>query len=58
MALSIRLPVLAGRVIDTERRRLSSGYACNINGRDFIRDPGAKIRAGDRLLILAADAGG
>jgi molybdopterin-guanine dinucleotide biosynthesis protein A len=58
MALSIRLPVLAGRVIDTERRRLSSGYACNINGRDFVRDPGATIRPGDKLLILAADAGG
>jgi hypothetical protein len=58
IALSIRLPVLAGRVIDIERRRLSSGYACNINGRDFVRDPAAAIRPGDRLLILAADAGG
>ena len=58
IALANQIPILAGRVVDTERRTLSSGYACNVNGLDFIRDPGAKISAGDRILILAADAGG
>jgi molybdenum cofactor guanylyltransferase len=58
MEITKQFPVLAGRVVDTERKTLNSGYACNINGLDFIRDPGARITSGDRILILAADAGG
>jgi molybdopterin-guanine dinucleotide biosynthesis protein A/molybdopterin converting factor small subunit len=57
-SLAEKLPVLVGRVIAAERNRLASGFACNINGLAFVRDPGARIAAGDRILILSADAGG
>jgi len=55
-ALAEKLPVLAGRIIN--EHGLVSGYSCNINGTDFVRTPGAKIRSGDKILILSADAGG
>lgn len=57
-ALAETLPMLVGRVVAPERNRLASGFACNINGLAFVRDPGAKIASGDRILILSADAGG
>jgi molybdopterin-guanine dinucleotide biosynthesis protein A/molybdopterin converting factor small subunit len=57
-ALAETLPVLAGRVVDRERKALAGGYACNINGLHFVRDIEAKIDSGDKILILAADAGG
>jgi hypothetical protein len=50
--------MLVGRVITLEGTRLASGFACNINGLAFIRDPSAKIASGDRILIVSADAGG
>jgi len=55
-ALAERLPVLVGRVINSEG--LISGYTCNINGLDFVRSPSAKISSGDKIFILSADAGG
>lgn len=57
-ALAERLPILVGRVIALDRSSLSSGYACNINGRDFVRDPGIKVQPGDNIFIISADAGG
>jgi len=57
-ALAERLPVLSGRVINSDGGSLFSGYACNLNGLDFVRNPAAKINPGDRIFILAADAGG
>jgi len=57
-ALAEKLPVLAGRVIDAASGGLFSGYACNVNGLDFVRNPAARIKAGDKIFILAADAGG
>lgn len=57
-ALAEKLPMLVGRVIAPEKNRLASGFACNINGLAFVRDPSAKIASGDRILILSADAGG
>lgn len=57
-SLAETLPMLVGRVIAPERNRLASGFACNINGLAFVRDFGAKIASGDRILILSADAGG
>ena len=55
-ALAEKLPVLAGRIINSGG--LVSGYACNINGLDFARGPSAKIKSGDKIFILSADAGG
>jgi molybdopterin-guanine dinucleotide biosynthesis protein A len=57
-ALADKLPALVGKVIDPGRACLFDGFACNVNGRDFIRTPAAIVRAGDNILILSADAGG
>ena len=58
MALAGELPVLVGSVIAPDRSKLTSGYACNINGLDFVRDPGFKINPGDSIIIISNDAGG
>jgi molybdopterin-guanine dinucleotide biosynthesis protein A/molybdopterin converting factor small subunit len=55
-ALAEKLPALSGRVINSAG--LTPGYTCNINGLDFVRNPGAKINSGDKIFILSADAGG
>jgi molybdopterin converting factor small subunit len=57
-ALAAEHPVLLGRVINPDRSSLSSGYACNINGLEFIRSPDARVNPGDKIFILSADAGG
>jgi molybdenum cofactor guanylyltransferase len=56
--LAEKLPVLVGRVISPDKCGLSRGYACNVNGLDFVRNPGAKVTSGDKIFILSADAGG
>jgi molybdopterin-guanine dinucleotide biosynthesis protein A len=56
--LAERLPALVGRVIAPDRTRLLDGYACNVNGLEFVRSPAARVHAGDSVVILAADAGG
>jgi hypothetical protein len=58
LALAAKLPMLLGRVISPDGNGLSSGYACNVNGLDFVRTPTAKVNSGDRIFILSADAGG
>jgi molybdopterin-guanine dinucleotide biosynthesis protein A len=57
-ALAAKLPILLGRVISADRNDLFSGYACNINGLNFVRTPTAKVNSGDKIFILSADAGG
>jgi molybdopterin-guanine dinucleotide biosynthesis protein A/molybdopterin converting factor small subunit len=57
-ALAERLPILVGRVISSDGGNLFSGYACNVNGLEFVRSPSAKVNPGDRIFILSADAGG
>ena len=57
-ALAEKLPILVGRVISQEKNQLVGGCACNVNGLEFVRNPAAKVEAGDRVLILSADAGG
>ena len=56
--LAEKLPTLVGRVITPEKNQLVSGCACNVNGLDFVRNATAKVKSGDRILILSADAGG
>jgi hypothetical protein len=34
------------------------GYACSVNGREFVRAPAAAVNAGGTIMILSADAGG
>ncbi len=38
--------------------RLSPHYLLSINGDQFVTDLQQKLRPGDRLLLLSADAGG
>ncbi len=58
MALGGQLPVLVGPVIAPDRSKLACGYACNVNGRDFVRDATFKINPGDSIIIISDDAGG
>lgn len=57
-ALAERLPVLVGRVISPDGRSLVNGYACNVNGLNFVRTSTATVSPGDHIVILSADAGG
>ena len=57
-AVAQRLPVLVGSVIHPEEMVLLAGFACNINGTNFVRDPDTRIHRHDRIFILSADAGG
>jgi molybdopterin-guanine dinucleotide biosynthesis protein A len=57
-ALGAKLPMLLGRVISPDGNDLFTGYACNLNGLDFVRTSAAKIHSGDKIFILSADAGG
>jgi hypothetical protein len=38
--------------------RLSTHYLLSLDGQRFATDPAQPLRAGDRLLLLSADAGG
>jgi molybdopterin converting factor small subunit len=57
-ALAAEVPPLVGRVISADRRSLSAGYICNINGLEFVREESTPVRRGDRIVLLSADAGG
>jgi len=57
-AMAAKLPVLVGKVIKPDAKGLIAGHACNLNGRDFVRDPSFQIHGGDCVFIISADAGG
>lgn len=57
-ALGERLPMLTGTVISPDGASLLDGYACNVNGLEFVRSSQTAVRHGDSIVILAADAGG
>jgi molybdenum cofactor guanylyltransferase len=57
-ALAEKLPVLVGRVIGPDRASLVDGYACNVNGLEFVRTATATVNPDDNIIILSADAGG
>ncbi len=50
-----RLPRLSDLIAGD---RLHPSLAANLNGDRFVCDPATPLVAGDRLLILSADAGG
>ena len=54
-ALSTRLPSLSALIVGN---RLHPSFAANLNGDEFINDPGTPLREDDCVLILSADAGG
>jgi molybdopterin converting factor small subunit len=53
--LAVRFPLL--RELITERG-LHASVAANLNGDLFVSDPATPVRAGDRVILLSADAGG
>src|SRR6266850_7586777 len=53
-ALGATLPTLSGRVVDPDGSLLA-GYACNVNGLEFVRTTTARVSAGDRICIFSAD---
>lgn len=57
-ALSAQLPSLSGRVISADGTQLIDGYACNVNGLDFVRSADRPVKPGDSIAIMSADAGG
>ncbi|HEV8717536.1 MAG TPA: NTP transferase domain-containing protein [Candidatus Binatia bacterium] len=57
-ALAETIPELVGSVLTVDSHALTAGYACNLNGTEFLRDLHTPIRSGDSLLILSSDAGG
>ncbi|MGE0684598.1 MAG: NTP transferase domain-containing protein [Candidatus Binatia bacterium] len=58
LALAKVCPNLVGTVIAPDHQSLLAGFACNLNGIDFVRTLDAPIRNGDQALILSSDAGG
>jgi molybdopterin converting factor small subunit len=54
-ALTARLPGFGALLAHD---RLHPSIAANLNGDCFVSDPQTALSAGDRLLILSADAGG
>lgn len=56
--LAEQCPALVGPVLDPNGGRLAGGNACNVNGREFVKDPNFVIRPGDHVLFVSSDAGG
>ena len=54
-ALSTRVPGFSELMVDG---RLHPSIAANLNGDQFINDPGTVLAARDRVLLLSADVGG
>ena len=54
-ALAAQVPSLSDFIVGD---RLHPSFAANLNGDEFISDPGTPLRADDCVLILSADAGG
>jgi molybdenum cofactor guanylyltransferase len=57
-ALAGKLPLLSGQVLSADGTRLVEGYACNLNGLEFVRNSETRINPGDNIAIMSADAGG
>jgi molybdopterin converting factor small subunit len=53
--LVARVPALGALVT---ANGLHPSIAANLNGDEFICDPGTKLTPGDRLLLLSSDVGG
>ena len=54
-SLVARVPALSELVTDGS---LHPSIAANLNGDEFVCDPGTKLAPGDRVLLLSADVGG
>jgi len=54
--LAAQLPDLATDCIVEDR--LADGFVANVNGTQFVQDPGATLPPNCSILIMSADAGG
>jgi hypothetical protein len=58
-ALAEAAPALINTVIAPDHHSLTAGFACNLNGVQFLaNDFHTELHSGDSLLILSSDAGG
>lgn len=55
-AVTRACPALAGLM--RPDGRLSPQYLLSLDGRRFLQEPHERLRPGDRLVLLSADAGG
>lgn len=55
VTLTARIPALKG-VLNVDG--LHSAFVANLNGDQFVSDPGTPLKESDCVLILSADAGG
>ena len=56
IAMEQQCPALAGAVV--AQGRLLPAYRVSLNGETFVTDPATRLRPGDSLVLIAADAGG
>ncbi len=57
--LAAQIPSLGELIAgDGQGARLNSSFVANLNGDQFVSDPGTPLGAHDCVLILSADAGG
>ena len=54
--LAAKYPALAQECFRGDQLR--EGYVANLQGERFVTEPDTKLRSGQSLLILSADAGG
>ena len=54
-ALASRFPAFADLLT---ANRLHPSLAANLNGDDFVSDPGTRLSHDDHILLLSADVGG
>ncbi len=54
--LANKFPDLNGECIADDQ--LQPGFVANLNGEQFVTNPDHRIRPGESILIMSADAGG
>jgi molybdopterin-guanine dinucleotide biosynthesis protein A len=55
--LGVACPALIGTVV-SGAGKLDPAYTVNLNGEEFVGDPGTPLKDGDSLIVLAIDVGG
>jgi molybdopterin converting factor small subunit len=56
--LALQYPALVGVVIIPDHHDLAPSYMFNVSGRAMVRDLDMPAQAGERLLLMFAEAGG
>ncbi|MFO7604826.1 MAG: MoaD/ThiS family protein, partial [Desulfurivibrionaceae bacterium] len=56
--LALQYPALPGVVISPDHTSLAPSYMLNVGGRAMVRDLDLPAQAGERVLLMFAEAGG